>query len=147
MTGGYTDVPEERLRAHRGAVTDPEDFDLFWADTTGAARLAGWPVRAEPVATGLTTVEVYDVTFAGYAGQPVRAWLRLPHGAPRPLPTVVQYAGYGGCRPPRPAARRIDRRGRAGPRRRGAARLSHAGPAAEGRRRPRRRRPAPGRPS
>ncbi|MER7458743.1 acetylxylan esterase [Micromonospora sp. NPDC126480] len=94
----FTDLPEERLRGHRSAVADPVDFDLFWAETIGAARLAEWPVRAQPVDTGLTTVDVYDVTFAGYAGQPVRAWLRVPAESNGPLPAVVQYAGYGGGR-------------------------------------------------
>jgi cephalosporin-C deacetylase len=46
----------------------------------------------------LTTLDVYDVTFAGWAGQPVRAWLRVPAGATGPLPAVVQFVGYGGGR-------------------------------------------------
>lgn len=93
-----TDLPEEQLRAYRSEVRAPSDFDRFWADTLAEARGCGWPARTAPVETGLATVDVLDVTFAGYAGQPVRAWLRLPRHAPRPLPTVVQYAGYGGGR-------------------------------------------------
>ncbi len=52
------------------------------------------------MATGLTTVEVFDVTFPGWAGEPVRAWLRLPAPALRtgPLPAVVEFVGYGGGR-------------------------------------------------
>lgn len=94
----FTDLPEEQLRAYRSGVRDPEDFDRFWADTLAESRACGWPVRAEPAGTALATVDVLDVTFPGFAGQPVRAWLRLPRGARQPLPTVVQYAGYGGGR-------------------------------------------------
>ncbi|RKN39637.1 acetylxylan esterase [Micromonospora endolithica] len=94
----YTDLPEEQLRAYRGAVREPVDFDRFWADTLAESRAAGSPPRVEPVAVGLTAVDVHDVIFSGFAGQPVRAWLRLPRAADGPLPTVVQYAGYGGGR-------------------------------------------------
>ncbi|MEU7754139.1 acetylxylan esterase [Micromonospora sp. NPDC049101] len=94
----YTDLPEEQLRDYRGVVREPADFDDFWADTLADARDAGWPVRVEPVATELTSIDVLDVTFAGFAGQTVRAWLRVPHGADAALPTVVQFAGYGGGR-------------------------------------------------
>ncbi|MGC5285097.1 acetylxylan esterase [Micromonospora sp. DT231] len=94
----YTDLPEEQLRDYRGVVQDPADFDDFWADTLAEARQAGWPLRAEPVATELDSIDVFDVTFAGFAGQSVRAWLRVPRGADTALPTVVQFAGYGGGR-------------------------------------------------
>ncbi|MEV4388157.1 acetylxylan esterase [Micromonospora sp. NPDC049580] len=94
----HTDLPEAQLREYRGVVRDPADFDEFWADTLAQARDATWPVRLEPVVTGLRAIDVYDVTFPGFAGQPVRAWLRVPHGAGTALPTVVQYVGYGGGR-------------------------------------------------
>ncbi|WP_405433285.1 acetylxylan esterase [Micromonospora sp. NBC_00617] len=94
----HTDLPEAQLREYRGVVRDPADFDEFWADTLAQARDANWPVRLEPVVTGLRAIDVYDVTFPGFAGQPVRAWLRVPRGADTALPTVVQYVGYGGGR-------------------------------------------------
>ncbi|MEV4824049.1 acetylxylan esterase [Micromonospora sp. NPDC049274] len=94
----HTDLPEAQLREYRGVVPDPADFDEFWAATLAQARDANWPVRLEPVVTGLTAIDVYDVTFPGFAGQPVRAWLRVPHGSGTALPTVVQYVGYGGGR-------------------------------------------------
>ncbi|RKN15739.1 acetylesterase [Micromonospora musae] len=94
----YTDLPEEQLRGYRSGVRDPEDFDGFWAATLAEARSADLALRVEPVPTGLAGIDVYDVTFPGFAGQPVRAWLRVPGDAGTPLPTVVQYAGYGGGR-------------------------------------------------
>ncbi|GAB7190994.1 acetylxylan esterase [Kineococcus sp. NUM-3379] len=92
------DLGPEELRAYRPDVAEPEDFDEFWAGTLAEARGHDLGLRLEPVETGLRLVDVYDVTFAGYAGQPVRAWLTLPRGVEGPLPAVVGYNGYGGGR-------------------------------------------------
>ncbi|SCE94527.1 acetylxylan esterase [Micromonospora mirobrigensis] len=94
----HTDLPEEQLRGYRSALREPADFDRFWAETLAEARACDDAVRSVPVQTGLAAVEVHDVTLPGFAGQPVRAWLRVPAGSPGPLPTVVQYVGYGGGR-------------------------------------------------
>ncbi|MEU1842961.1 acetylxylan esterase [Micromonospora sediminicola] len=93
-----TDLPEAELRRHRSDLREPSDFDAFWADTLAQARSCGEPVEVTPVPTPLAGVDVFDVTFPGFAGQPVRAWLRVPRGASGPAPAVVQYVGYGGGR-------------------------------------------------
>ncbi len=93
-----TDLPLDDLLAYRSAQTEPPDFDDFWAGTLAEAAGHDIGVRVRAVATGLVTVETYDVTFRGYAGQDVRAWLRVPAGHTGPLPAVVQYVGYGGGR-------------------------------------------------
>lgn len=94
----YTDLPEADLRGYHSALREPDDFDAFWAETLTEARECGGDLDVAPVATPLTGLDVFDVTFPGFAGQPVRAWLRVPRGATAPLPTVVQYVGYGGGR-------------------------------------------------
>ncbi|MET4052677.1 cephalosporin-C deacetylase [Frigoribacterium sp. PvP054] len=94
----FTDLPEPALREYRSTQTDPDDFDEFWATTLAETRAHPLDLRVERVDTGLTTLDVYDVTFSGWAGQPVRAWLRVPAGATGPLPAVVQFVGYGGGR-------------------------------------------------
>jgi cephalosporin-C deacetylase len=96
-----TDLDEAGLREYRSTYRAPSDFDEFWRRTLGEAAEIPLDVRTKQVKTGLRTVEVYDVTFAGYAGHPVRAWLRLPRlpiGEPGPLPGVVQFHGYGSGR-------------------------------------------------
>lgn len=93
-----TDLAESELRDYRSAQTDPADFDAFWADTLSDSRMFDLNLTVEPVHTGMVTIDVYDVTFAGYDGQPVKAWLRVPAGSGTPLPAVVQYVGYGGGR-------------------------------------------------
>ncbi|MGY3260901.1 acetylxylan esterase [Frigoribacterium sp. 2355] len=94
----FTDLPEPALREYRSTQTDPDDFDEFWATTLAETRAHPLDLRVDRVDTGLTTVDVYDVTFSGWAGQPVRAWLRVPAAAEGPLPAVVQFVGYGGGR-------------------------------------------------
>ncbi|KQS22087.1 acetylxylan esterase [Frigoribacterium sp. Leaf186] len=94
----FTDLLEPALREYRSTQTDPDDFDEFWAATLAETRAHPLDLHVDRVETGLTTLDVYDVTFAGWAGQPVRAWLRVPAGASGPLPAVVQFVGYGGGR-------------------------------------------------
>jgi len=91
-------MPESALREYRSAQTAPADFDEFWASTIEMSRAKDFPVRVTAVDTGLSTVEVYDVTFAGFDGQEIKAWLRVPANATAPLPTLVQFIGYGGGR-------------------------------------------------
>ncbi|MEO3755387.1 acetylxylan esterase [Streptomyces sp. B6B3] len=95
-----TDMSLESLRTYEPAVTEPEDFDDFWTSTLDAARgAATGPAEYRPVPDSpLTGVDVYDVRFPGWNGEPIAAWLLLPRGAERPLPGVVTYIGYSGGR-------------------------------------------------
>jgi cephalosporin-C deacetylase len=92
------DLPLPELRAYRSASAEPEDFDAFWTKTLEEARGHDLDARFEAVPTGLSTVDVYDVTFAGFGGHPVKGWLILPAGTEEPLPLVVEFLGYGGGR-------------------------------------------------
>ena len=88
------DLDPSELVAYLPARDEPEDFDLFWKRTLADHGEAP-DIQMARVDTGLSTVDVFDVTFAGYGDQPVKAWLVLPIGAARPLPCIVQYVGYG----------------------------------------------------
>jgi cephalosporin-C deacetylase len=94
----HTDLPEADLRAYEATVAEPDGFDAFWAGELGRSRAAARPVELTAVDAGLTAIRVFDVTFSGWNGQPVKAWLRLPAGASGPLPAIVEYVGYGGGR-------------------------------------------------
>jgi cephalosporin-C deacetylase len=96
--GMFVDWPLEQLQEYRPDRVEPADFDAFWKSTVEQARAAGTEPRFEPHPTRLKTVDVFDVTFAGFAGQPVRGWFLLPKHAEGPLPCVVEYIGYGGGR-------------------------------------------------
>jgi cephalosporin-C deacetylase len=79
-------------------VREPSDFDQFWAHTLDEARAVLANVSVEPVAHPFETLEVFDMTFPGFGGHPVKAWYSRPAGADRALPVVVEFVGYGGGR-------------------------------------------------
>ncbi|GAA3592186.1 acetylxylan esterase [Kineosporia mesophila] len=96
---GYADLPLDELRTYASSVTRPDDFDEFWRNTLKESREASWAPRLEKVDNRLTAVDTWDVTFAGFGGQPVKGWLHRPAGrGDEPLPGVVQYIGYTGGR-------------------------------------------------
>jgi cephalosporin-C deacetylase len=94
----FTDLPEAELRTYLGGSVEPADFDDFWAGELARSRAVARAPRLTEVETGLTAVRVFDVVFSGWNGQPIRAWLRIPAHAERPLPAIVEYVGYGGGR-------------------------------------------------
>lgn len=94
----YVDLPSPALHQHRTASVAPDDFSSRWADTLAASREASRAPELEAADTGLTLVRTFDLTFAGFAGQPVRAWLQVPAAATGPLPCVVEFIGYGSGR-------------------------------------------------
>ncbi|MCA0145606.1 acetylxylan esterase [Blastococcus sp. LR1] len=96
-----TDLPLEELRRYRPQLPAPDDLQGFWDVTLAEAGERPLDASWTPVETGLVTVETFDVSFAGFGGSPVKAWLHLPARAVRgdgPLPAVVQYQGYNGGR-------------------------------------------------
>ncbi|MFF5188418.1 acetylxylan esterase [Streptomyces sp. NPDC000345] len=90
------DLSVTELERYRPALEEPADFDEFWRETLREAATQGDPVvSVRPVETGLRLTETWDVTFRGFAGDPVRAWFSRPARTSGPLPAVVEYAGYG----------------------------------------------------
>ncbi|MBC7297961.1 MAG: acetylxylan esterase [Demequina sp.] len=91
------DLPLAQLREYKPEVREPVDFDEFWTATVAEARAAGGDVVCGDVLR-LAGVETTDLTFPGFGGHPIRAWLARPAGAARELPCVLEMAGYGGGR-------------------------------------------------
>ncbi|MEQ8297484.1 MAG: alpha/beta fold hydrolase [Nitratireductor sp.] len=93
------DLLHPQLAAYQSAVEEPADFDDFWRTTISEARnLAGDPVVV-PQQTGIKALSVEDVSFSGFGGQPIKAWLIRPHASPgEKLPAIIHYVGYGGGR-------------------------------------------------
>ncbi|WP_121251706.1 acetylxylan esterase [Nocardioides ferulae] len=91
------DWPLEQARAYHPDLPVPDDLEQFWQATLAQG---GGPVELTEVDNGLLAVETFDVTFGGFAGHPVRAWLHLPAAALRSgtLAGVVQFQGYNGGR-------------------------------------------------
>src|SRR6478672_12090600 len=92
------DLPLEQLRTYRAPGRAPTDFDSFWSATLTEARTHDLQATFTAVDTPYVTVDVFDVTFAGWDGQPVKGWLTLPRARSAPLPCVVEFIGYGGGR-------------------------------------------------
>lgn len=92
------DKPLDELRTYQPAREEPADFDAFWAGTLAAAREHELAAQFTPVESGLRTVDVFDVTYRGYGGQPIKGWLVLPALRTERVPCVVHYIGYGGGR-------------------------------------------------
>ena len=76
----------------------PDDYRDFWADALDRARRHSVAPRAVPVDTLVTTIDVYDFSFAGARGRTVTGWLRLPRHREGMLPAVVHANGYGAGR-------------------------------------------------
>jgi cephalosporin-C deacetylase len=94
----HFDLPFAELRTFKPVREEPEDFDAFWANTLAESRQFDLNATFAPAETALRTVEVWDVTFNGYGGQPIKGWLLAPKARSGPLPVVVEYIGYGGGR-------------------------------------------------
>jgi cephalosporin-C deacetylase len=92
------DLPLEELRSYRPSPDEPPDLDDFWRATLEEARRSAADPQLVRVDAGLELVTVDDVTYSGFAGDRVRAWLVRPKGAIGPLPVLVQYVGYGSGR-------------------------------------------------
>ena len=94
----FFDLSLDELKTYRPSRTEPADFDSFWKSTLDEARVHPLNASFERVDYGLSAQEMFDVTYAGFGGQPIKGWLILPVGAKQPLPCVVEYIGYGGGR-------------------------------------------------
>ncbi|MEU4335235.1 acetylxylan esterase [Micromonospora lupini] len=91
----HSDPTLDQLERYVPAVAEPEDFDQFWRATLAEAATRPVLVDVRPEPTDLRLLDSWDVTFAGFGGDPVRAWYTRPAGVREPLPAVVEYAGYG----------------------------------------------------
>lgn len=94
----YFDMPLDELRQYTVESDASSDFDEFWEETLAESRRRGSSPVFTAVDHRLRSIEVFDVTFSGFDGQPIKAWLLLPRHRSGPLPAVVEYVGYGGGR-------------------------------------------------
>ncbi|WP_374008120.1 acetylxylan esterase [Leifsonia sp. LS-T14] len=88
----------DRALLGREPLPTPDDYDDFWAEALDDARRHPLDLRLDRVDTGLTEIDVFDVSFSGSDGRRVRGWLRMPHHRSGPVPAVVHANGYGAGR-------------------------------------------------
>jgi cephalosporin-C deacetylase len=95
----HFDLPLEELREYRSATVAPKDLDAYWEEAIREARDRATAATFEPYKPeAYGPLEVFDVTFSGAAGHPVRAWFLRPRAATAPVPCRVTFIGYGGGR-------------------------------------------------
>jgi cephalosporin-C deacetylase len=94
----YFDLPLNELEKYFPERFEPTNFDSFWRETLFEAKNLKNETKYETYEFGLKTIDCYDVTFSGFKGQLIKAWLLFPKKIPKPLPCVIEYIGYGGGR-------------------------------------------------
>jgi cephalosporin-C deacetylase len=104
----WFDIPQDQLSDYRPDTASPSDLEAFWQSSLAETR--GLPLDAvfTPFDAGLPGVRVWDLEYAGFAGQRVKGWFILPAQAlvdtlptrdeMGRIPCVVEYIGYGGGR-------------------------------------------------
>lgn len=93
-----TDMGLEEARRFRPQVPEPPGLDAFWAATLDEHEGVDLDVHLEPFDNRQRVVDTYDLSFTGYGGARISAWLHLPAGETSRRPLVVQYVGYSGSR-------------------------------------------------
>ena len=94
----FVDMPLQELQSYRPDIDEPDDFDEFWSDRLADAR---GPVAAPvltPADTPLIHQDVFDVTFAGAGGDPIKGWLSIPRNMTDNRPVIIEFVGYNGGR-------------------------------------------------
>jgi cephalosporin-C deacetylase len=92
------DLPLAELRHYQPEVAEPADFDDFWADQVATARSERGEASFTAVESPVQHATVYDVTFPGYGGEPIKGWFLAPHRGSPDNAVIVEYVGYGGGR-------------------------------------------------
>ncbi|MFI5835792.1 acetylxylan esterase [Micromonospora sp. NPDC051300] len=88
------DLTEDQLAGYAPVREEPPDFDAFWQETLEAVRPVPLDPVLAPVQTALAFVDVFDVTFSGWAGDRIKGWFLVPKHVAAPMPCVVEYIGY-----------------------------------------------------
>ncbi|MEM9950442.1 MAG: acetylxylan esterase [Chloroflexota bacterium] len=92
------DMPLPELETYLPKLTAQADFDSFWNSTLNDTQQHDLNPIFTETTFGYATVDVFDVSFSGFAGQSIKGWLLLPRHRDDSLPCVVEYIGYGGGR-------------------------------------------------
>jgi cephalosporin-C deacetylase len=90
------DFPLQQLHTYRPDVAEPADFDTFWSRTLVETNALRVNADLQQVDVGMPAFDIYDVTYAGFRGDPIRAWLIAPKESNGTC--VVSFVGYGGGR-------------------------------------------------
>ncbi len=101
------DLPHDQLVSYQPTMPRPAQLEAFWQETLSNSAGFSLDAHFEAVDCQLAGVRVWDVSYAGYQGQRIKAWFLAPAAAMMAslptvrqgqVPCVVEYLGYGGGR-------------------------------------------------
>lgn len=92
-----SDLTLAELVEYRPEVDEPADFDAFWAATLAESHVLPPEVGLVAASAPISELIVEDLTFAGFGGDPIKAWVVRPRST-QPLPVVIEFVGYNGGR-------------------------------------------------
>lgn len=92
------DLPLNELYSYKPIREEPSDFEEFWKSTINEQSKYDLEYSEVPYVTEINTVNVYDVTFSGWKGQPIKGWLIRPKSLSSPAPCIIEFPSYGGGR-------------------------------------------------
>jgi len=93
----FSDLPLAELETFTPEIHLPDDFDEFWRSTLAGSRAKWQPPKLVKVDGEITEFDVFDLTFSGFNGEPIKAWFITPTRS-KPTVAIVEYLGYGGGR-------------------------------------------------
>jgi cephalosporin-C deacetylase len=96
----HFDLPLDELIDYLPSREEPPDFEEFWINTLQASDTHELSFNTKPVEIGFQHIDCFDLTFSGYAGQPIKAWFLTPKktAAEETFACVVEFVSYGGGR-------------------------------------------------
>ena len=92
---GYIEEQSEALYRYLPPQTKQADFDEFWADTLAQSKAQPLDAVVEEVRDyPLHDMKISHVTYKGFDGVPVTAWLITPAKAEGKVPCILHYHGF-----------------------------------------------------
>jgi cephalosporin-C deacetylase len=90
-------MPLDELRNYLPAPPVAPDFDSFWNETL-ADNMKSSIIEMTKIQGPYTEIDAYDVTVAGFNGDPIKGWFITPLALDAEVPCIVIFEGYGGGR-------------------------------------------------
>ncbi|WP_010271098.1 acetylxylan esterase [Paenibacillus senegalensis] len=90
------DWPLQQLEQYKPELTAENDFAAFWEKAKRQSSAAPLRATIEQVDYPLKTVSLYNISYEGADGTPIRGWYMVPEGSSTPMPALIRYHGYSG---------------------------------------------------
>ena len=92
------DLPLAELRNYVPEIAEPANFAEFWASQMESARAHDAEASFAVADSRIRHADVFDVTFPGHGGDPIKGWFIDPRQSDAGAAVIVEFIGYGGGR-------------------------------------------------